>query len=150
MPTSVVKQVEDLLGQNAQSLLAYTAKGLPNKYDQIMFASVKQAADMGAIAVGATIYFGSPESDRQIQEVSRAFAAAHELGLVTVLWCYLRNPGFVDKANNKDYHTAADLTGQANHLGVTIQADIIKQKLPEINGGYPFTQHGQTGKRGCS
>jgi class I fructose-bisphosphate aldolase len=119
---------------------------LPNKYDQIMFASVKQAADMGAVAVGATIYFGSDESDRQIQEVSRAFAAAHELGLVTVLWCYLRNPGFVDKANNKDYHTAADLTGQANHLGVTIQADIIKQKLPELNGGYNFTKHGKTSK----
>src|SRR3954468_10602089 len=118
----------------------------PNKYDQIMFASVKQAADMGAVAVGATIYFGSDESDRQIQEVSRAFAAAHELGLVTVLWCYLRNPGFVDKANNKDYHTAADLTGQANHLGVTIQADIIKQKLPDNNGGYNFTKHGKTSK----
>ena len=111
-----------------------------------MFASVKQAADMGAIAVGATIYFGSDESDRQIQEVSRAFAAAHELGLVTVLWCYLRNPGFVDKANNKDYHTAADLTGQANHLGVTLQADIIKQKLPDLNGGYLFTKHGKTSK----
>ena len=118
----------------------------PNKYDQIMFASVKQAFDMGAVAVGATIYFGSAESDRQIQEVSRAFAAAHELGMVTVLWCYLRNPGFVDKANNKDYHTSADLTGQANHLGVTIQADIIKQKLPENNGGYLFTKHGKTSK----
>src|ERR1041384_3252766 len=101
-----------------------------------MFASVKQAFDMGAVAVGATIYFGSAESDRQIQEVSKAFAAAHELGMVTVLWCYLRNPGFIDKANNKDYHTSADLTGQANHLGVTIQADIIKQKLPENNGGF--------------
>ena len=109
---------------------------LPNKYDQIMFAQVKQAYDMGAISVGATVYFGSEESARQIQEVSRAFQAAHELGMVTVLWCYTRNPGFVDKANNKDYHTSADLTGQANHLGVTIQADIIKQKLPENNGGY--------------
>jgi len=120
---------------------------LPNKYDQIMFASVKQAYDMGAVAVGATIYFGSAESTRQIQEVSQVFQAAHELGMVTVLWCYLRNPGFVDKANNKDYHTAADLTGQANHLGVTIQADIIKQKLPELNGGYLFTKHGKTSKK---
>src|SRR5258705_2527418 len=118
----------------------------PNKYDQIMFASVKQAYDMGAVSVGATIYFGSPESDRQIQQVSRAFQAAHELGMVTVLWCYTRNPGFVDKANNKDYHTSADLSGQANHLGVTIQADIIKQKLPENNGGYLFTKHGKTSK----
>jgi class I fructose-bisphosphate aldolase len=120
---------------------------LPNKYDQIMFASVEQAYDMGAVSVGATVYFGSPESDRQIQEVSEAFAHAHELGMVTVLWCYLRNPGFVDKANNKDYHTAADLTGQANHLGVTIGADIIKQKLPELNGGYLFTKHGKTSKK---
>jgi len=118
----------------------------PNKYDQIMFARVKQAYDMGAVSVGATVYFGSAESDRQIIEVSQAFQAAHELGMVTVLWCYLRNPGFVDKANNKDYHTAADLTGQANHLGVTIQADIIKQKLPENNGGYLFTKHGKTSK----
>src|SRR5213082_209529 len=131
-----------LLKLNHNEFLSY-----PNKYDQIFFASVKQAYDMGAVAVGATIYFGSPESDRQIQEVSRAFAAAHELGMVTVLWCYLRNPGFVDKANNKDYHTSADLTGQANHLGVTIQSDIIKQKLPEINGGYLFTKHGKTDKR---
>src|SRR5215470_9815558 len=106
----------------------------PNKYDQIMFASVKQAYDLGAVAVGATIYFGSEESSRQIQEVSRAFAHAHELGLVTVLWCYLRNSGF--KTKEKDYHVAADLTGQANHLGVTIEADIIKQKLPLNNGGY--------------
>src|SRR5438552_3098314 len=119
---------------------------LPNKYDQIMFAQVRQAYDMGAISVGATVYFGSEESTRQIQEVSRAFQAAHELGMVTVLWCYTRNPGFVDKANNKDYHTSADLTGQANHLGVTIQADIIKQKLPENNGGYLFTKHGKTSK----
>jgi class I fructose-bisphosphate aldolase len=119
---------------------------LPNKYDQIMFARVKQAYDMGAVSVGATIYFGSPESDRQIIEVSQAFQAAHELGMVTVLWCYTRNPGFVDKANNKDYHTSADLTGQANHLGVTIEADIIKQKLPENNGGYLFTKHGKTSK----
>ena len=105
----------------------------PNKFDQIMFASVKQARDMGAAAVGATIYFGSPESGRQIVEVSQAFAAAHDMGLATVLWCYLRNPGF---KKEKDYHVSADLTGQANHLGVTIAADIIKQKLPENNGGY--------------
>ena len=106
----------------------------PNKFDQIMFARVEQAADMGAAAVGATIYFGSPESGRQIVEVSEAFQAAHEMGLCTVLWCYLRNPAF--KTKEKDYHVAADLTGQANHLGVTIEADIIKQKLPECNGGY--------------
>src|SRR5205809_3829803 len=108
---------------NHNQLLTY-----PNKFDQIMFGGVKQASDMGAVAVGATIYFGSDEADRQIQEVSRAFAHAHELGLVTVLWCYLRNNAF--KTPEKDFHTAADLTGQANHLGVTIQADIIKQKLP--------------------
>jgi class I fructose-bisphosphate aldolase len=106
----------------------------PNNYDQIMFADVKQAADMGAVAVGATIYFGSEESSRQIIEVSEAFQYAHELGLVTVLWCYLRNSDF--KVDGKDYHVSADLTGQANHLGVTIEADIIKQKLPENNGGY--------------
>jgi len=106
----------------------------PNKFDQIFFASVKQAADMGAVAVGATIYFGSPESSRQIQEVTRAFQEAHERGLATILWCYLRNPAF--KTREKDYHLSADLTGQANHLGVTLEADIIKQKLPENNGGY--------------
>lgn len=106
----------------------------PNKYDQIMFGSVKQCWDMGAAAVGATIYFGSAESTRQIQEVSEAFAYAHELGLATILWCYTRNSAF--KTPEKDYHTSADLTGQANHLGVTIQADIIKQKLPTNNGGY--------------
>lgn len=117
----------------------------PNQYDQIMFGSVKQAFEMGAIAVGATIYFGSAESTRQIQEVSRAFAMAHELGLVTVLWCYLRNPAF--KTAEKDFHVAADLTGQANHLGVTIQADIIKQKLPENNGGYNALKFGKTDKR---
>jgi class I fructose-bisphosphate aldolase len=105
----------------------------PNKFDQIFFARVKQAADMGAVAVGATIYFGSAESSRQIQEVGAAFQAAHELGLATVLWCYLRNSGF---KTDKDYHLSADLTGQANHLGVTLEADIIKQKLPENNGGY--------------
>ena len=106
----------------------------PNKYDQIMFMNVEQAFDMGAAAVGATIYFGSAESTRQIQEVSAAFHKAHELGMVTVLWCYIRNSAF--KTAEKDYHTAADLTGQANHLGVTIEADIIKQKLPTNNGGY--------------
>lgn len=113
---------------NHNELLTY-----PNPSDQIMFASVKQAWNLGAVAVGATIYFGSAESSRQIQEVSKAFAQAHELGMVTILWCYLRNDVF---KQDKDYHLAADLTGQANHLGVTIEADIIKQKLPETNGGY--------------
>jgi class I fructose-bisphosphate aldolase len=110
-----------------------------------MFAGVEQAFDMGAVAVGATIYFGSDESDRQIQEVSEAFFKAHELGMATVLWCYLRNSAF--KTADKDYHLAADLTGQANHLGVTIQADIIKQKLPETNGGYNALKFGKTDKR---
>jgi fructose-bisphosphate aldolase, class I len=113
---------------NHNELLTY-----PNKSDQIMFGTVKQCADMGAAAVGATIYFGSPESGRQIVEVSQAFALAHELGLATVLWCYLRNNAF---KQDKDYHMAADLTGQADHLGATIQADILKQKLPENNGGF--------------
>ncbi|MGF1479899.1 MAG: class I fructose-bisphosphate aldolase [Cyanophyceae cyanobacterium] len=113
---------------NHNELLTY-----PNKHDQIMFGSVEQAWNLGAVAVGATIYFGSPESDRQIQEVSRAFELAHELGMATILWCYLRNSAF---KQDQDYHVAADLTGQANHLGVTIQADIIKQKLPLCNGGY--------------
>ncbi|HEX2787868.1 MAG TPA: class I fructose-bisphosphate aldolase [Ignavibacteria bacterium] len=117
----------------------------PNKYDQIMFGNVKQAFDMGAVAVGATIYFGSDESTRQIQEVSDAFAYAHELGLVTILWCYLRNSAFNVKGD-KDYHLSADLTGQANHLGVTIEADIIKQKLPENNGGYNALKFGKTHK----
>ena len=107
---------------------------MPNKFDQILFGTVKEAADMGAAAVGATIYFGSPESGRQIVEVAQAFALAHEMGLATVLWCYLRNNAF--KTKKEDFHVAADLTGQANHLGVTIQADIIKQKLPENNGGF--------------
>jgi len=105
----------------------------PNKFDQILFGTVKEAWDMGAAAVGATIYFGSDQADRQIVEISRAFAEAHELGMATVLWCYLRNSAF---KKDKDYHLSADLTGQANHLGVTIQADIIKQKLAENNGGY--------------
>ena len=115
---------------------------LPNKFDQIMFGSVEDAWNMGATAVGATIYFGSAESTRQIQEVSMAFERAHELGMATILWCYTRNNGF--KVDGVDYHTAADLTGQANHLGVTIQADIIKQKLPTLNGGYNATKHGKT------
>ena len=106
----------------------------PNKFDQIMFASVKSSWELGAVAIGATIYFGSDESARQLQEVSEAFEYAHELGMATILWCYLRNPAF--KQADKDYHVSADLTGQANHLGVTIEADIIKQKLPENNGGY--------------
>ena len=116
----------------------------PNSYDQIRFASVKQAFDMGAVGVGATVYFGSDESKRQIVEVSEMFQQAHELGLFTVLWCYLRNPAF--KTKDVDYHLAADLTGQANHLGVTIEADIIKQKLPENNGGYNAITFGKTHK----
>ncbi|MBI3509046.1 MAG: class I fructose-bisphosphate aldolase [Bacteroidetes bacterium] len=114
----------------------------PNKFDQIMFGSVQEAWNLGAVAVGATIYFGSAESARQIVEVAQAFERAHELGMTTVLWCYLRNPGF--KKDGVDYHSAADLTGQANHLGVTIKADIIKQKLPSNNGGYTATGHGKT------
>ncbi|MBS1579189.1 MAG: class I fructose-bisphosphate aldolase [Bacteroidetes bacterium] len=106
----------------------------PNKFDQIMFASIKASQNLGAAAIGATIYFGSDESTRQIQEVAKAFEMAHELGMATILWCYLRNPSF--KKDGVDYHVSADLTGQANHLGVTIEADIIKQKLPENNGGY--------------
>jgi class I fructose-bisphosphate aldolase len=116
----------------------------PNSYDQIRFASVKQAADMGALGVGATVYFGSEESKRQIVEVSEMFQQAHEAGLFTVLWCYLRNSAF--KTKEADYHLAADLTGQANHLGVTIEADIIKQKLPETNGGYTALDFGKTHK----
>ena len=116
----------------------------PNKFDQIMFAGVEQALDMGAAAVGATIYFGSEESARQIIEVSEAFKYAHELGLATILWCYLRNPEF---KKDKDYHVSADLTGQANHLGVTIEADIIKQKLPENNGGFNAIKFGKTHKK---
>ena len=129
-----------LLKINHNEFLSY-----PNKYDQIFFASVEQAFEMGAVAVGATIYFGSAESDRQIIEVSRAFARAHELGMVTILWCYLRNSAFTTA--DKDYHLAADLTGQANHLGVTIEADIIKQKLPQTNGGFVALKFGKTDKR---
>jgi class I fructose-bisphosphate aldolase len=116
----------------------------PNSYDQIRFASVRQAWDMGASGVGATIYFGSEESKRQIQEVSAMFQEAHELGMFTVLWCYLRNSAF--KTKDTDYHLSADLTGQANHLGVTLGADIIKQKLPENNGGYTALSFGKTHK----
>ena len=107
---------------------------LPNKFDQVMYGTVEQAYDLGAAGVGATIYFGSEESTRQIVEVSEAFSLAHQLGMFTVLWCYLRNSGF--NKDGTDYHTAADLTGQANHVGVTIEADVIKQKLPEVNGGF--------------
>lgn len=124
---------------NHNELLTY-----PNKFDQIMFASVEQAYDMGATAVGATIYFGSEESSRQIVEVSQAFQYAHEMGMATVLWCYLRNSEF---KKDKDYHVSADLTGQANHLGVTIEADIIKQKLPENNGGFTALKFGKTHKK---
>jgi fructose-bisphosphate aldolase, class I len=118
---------------------------LPAMPDQVMFASVEQAFDMGCVAVGATIYFGAPESTRQLQEVSKAFRRAHELGMATILWCYTRNPAFVK--DGVDYHASADLTGQANHLGVTIQADIIKQKLPVNNGGYNAIKFGKTDKR---
>lgn len=122
---------------NHNEILSY-----PNKFDQIMYGSIQEAWNMGAAAVGATIYFGSDESARQIQEVSAAFEMAHELGMATILWCYLRNNGF--KKDGVDYHAAADLTGQANHLGVTIQADIIKQKLPTNNGGYNAISFGKT------
>ncbi|GAB4375349.1 MAG: class I fructose-bisphosphate aldolase [Acidobacteriota bacterium] len=126
-----------LLKLNHNELLSY-----PTSYDQVMFANIRQAFDMGAIAVGATIYWGSEESNRQLQEVSEAFHMAHDLGMVTVLWCYLRNPAF--KKDGVDYHAAADLTGQANHLGVTLEADIVKQKLPENNGGYTAIGFGKT------
>src|SRR5262245_6293502 len=116
----------------------------PNSFDQIRFANVKQAFEMGAMGVGATIYFGSEESKRQLQEITEMFQQAHELGMLTVLWCYLRNSAF--KTKEADYHLAADLTGQANHLGVTIEADIIKQKLPENNGGYNALSFGKTHK----
>lgn len=117
----------------------------PNKFDQIQFGTVEQAWEMGAVAVGATIYFGSPESTRQIQEIAVAFHEAHQLGMATILWCYLRNSSF--KQGDTDYHLSADLTGQANHLGVTIEADIIKQKLPENNGGYNALKFGKTDAR---
>ena len=126
---------------NHNELLTY-----PNSYNQIMFGSVKEAWDMGAAAVGATIYFGSEESRRQLVEVSEAFEYAHELGMATILWCYLRNSEF--KKDGVDYHAAADLTGQANHLGVTIKADIIKQKLPENNGGFYQVANNYMGRVG--
>src|SRR3954452_19460575 len=129
-----------ILKFNHNEFLSY-----PNSYDQIRFANVKQAFEMGAMAVGATIYFGSEESKRQLQEVTEMFHQAHELGMCTVLWCYMRNAAF--KTKDTDYHLAADLTGQANHLGVTIEADIIKQKLPETNGGYTAVNFGKTHKK---
>lgn len=129
-----------ILKINHNEFLSY-----PNKYDQLLFASVEQAFDMGAAGIGATIYFGSDESARQIQEISSAFQFAHELGMMTILWCYIRNSAFNVKGD-KDYHLSADLTGQANHLGVTIEADIIKQKLPENNGGYNALKFGKTSK----
>jgi class I fructose-bisphosphate aldolase len=129
-----------ILKINHNEFLSY-----PNKYDQLLFASVEQAYNLGAAAIGATIYFGSDESSRQIQEISAAFQYAHEFGMVTILWCYLRNSAFNVKGD-KDYHLSADLTGQANHLGVTIEADIIKQKLPENNGGYNALKFGKTSK----
>lgn len=126
-----------ILKINHNELLTY-----PEKYDQILFANVKQAFDMGAVAIGATIYFGSDESNRQIQEISEAFQYAHEIGLVTILWAYLRNSAF--KTGGIDYHTSADLTGQANHLSATIEADIVKQKQPTNNGGYRAVKFGKT------
>lgn len=129
MARKYAHKIPFILKINHNELLSY-----PNSYDQILFAHVKQAFDMGAVAVGATIYFGSPESHRQIQEISSAFQRAHELGMATILWCYLRNSAF--KVGDVDFHTSADLTGQGNHLGVTIEADIIKQKMPTLNGGY--------------
>jgi class I fructose-bisphosphate aldolase len=132
-----------ILKINHNEFLSY-----PNTYDQILFATVQQAFEMGATAVGATIYFGSEESKRQIQEISAAFHEAHQLGMATILWCYLRNSAFnKTKEGGPDYHVAADLTGQANHLGVTIEADIIKQKLPESNGGYEALKFGKTHKK---
>jgi class I fructose-bisphosphate aldolase len=130
-------QIPFIVKLNHNELLSY-----PNGYDQILFASVEQAYNMGAVGVGATIYFGSKESHRQIQDIRRAFAKAHELGMVTILWCYLRNSAF--KKDGVDYHTAADLTGQANHLGVTIEADIIKQKQATCNGGFTHIKFGKS------
>jgi class I fructose-bisphosphate aldolase len=128
-----------ILKLNHNELLSY-----PNRYDQVLFAQVEQAFELGALGVGATIYYGSEESRRQIVEISEAFARAHELGMFTVLWCYLRNSAF---KSDKDYHASADLTGQANHLGVTIEADIVKQKQPENNGGYLALEFGKTSKK---
>lgn len=128
-----------ILKLNHNEMLTY-----PNQFDQVMYASVKDAFNLGAVGVGATIYFGSDLGMRQLQEVTEAFSLAHELGMFTVLWCYLRNPEF---KKDKDYHVSADLTGQANHLGVTIEADIVKQKLPENNGGYNALKFGKTHKK---
>lgn len=137
MARKYAHRIPFILKLNHNELLTY-----PNKFDQIPFANVDQAFDMGAVAVGATVYFGSDESTRQIQEISEAFAYAHELGLVTILWAYTRNPAF--KTKEKDYHVSADLTGQANHLSATIQADIVKQKLPENSGGYKALNAGSS------
>jgi class I fructose-bisphosphate aldolase len=132
-----------ILKINHNEFLSY-----PNSYDQILFANVQQAYELGAAAVGATIYFGSDESKRQIQEIAAAFHEAHQMGMATILWCYLRNSAFnKTKEGGPDYHVSADLTGQANHLGVTIEADIIKQKLPECNGGYEALKFGKTHKK---
>ena len=129
-----------ILKINHNELMTY-----PNKFDQILFASVEQAYNMGCVGVGATVYFGSEESSRQIQEISQVFEAAHQFGMATILWCYIRNTAF--KLDSKDYHTSTDLTGQANHLGATIQADIVKQKLPELNGGFEaLNKNGSYGK----
>jgi class I fructose-bisphosphate aldolase len=140
MARKYAHKIPFLLKFNHNEFLSY-----PNSFDQIRFASIRQAFDMGAMGVGATIYFGSEESKRQIQEVTGMFHEAHGLGMFTVLWCYLRNPAF--KTKDMDYHVAADLTGQANHLGVTIEADIIKQKLPENNGGFTALNFAKTHKK---
>lgn len=135
MARKYAHKIPFILKFNHNELLSY-----PNSFDQIIFASIKQAKDLGAVAVGATIYFGSADSNRQIQEVSKAFETAHQMGMATILWCYLRNNHF--KIGDNDYHASADLTGQANHLGATIEADIIKQKQPTINGGYVALNQG--------
>lgn len=140
MARKYAHKIPFILKFNHNEILSY-----PNTYDQTLYASVKQAYDMGAVAVGATVYFGSAESRRQIWEVSQMFQEAHEMGMATILWCYTRNNAF--KTKEKDYHVSADLTGQANHLGVTIEADIIKQKLPENNGGYLALNFGKTHKK---
>ncbi len=137
---SYAHKIPFILKINHNELLTY-----PTMHDQTLFARVGQAFEMGAAAIGATIYFGSPDSRRQIQEISEAFQQAHEFGMATILWCYLRNPAFNTK--DKDYHVAADLTGQANHLGATIKADIVKQKMPENNGGFTAIKFGKTDPR---
>ena len=139
MSRKYAHKIPFLVKINHNELLTY-----PNTYDQVMFGTIKEAWNMGAVAVGATIYFGSEESRRQLVEVAEAFEYAHELGMATVLWCYLRNNSF--QKEDMDYHAAADLTGQANHLGVTIKADIIKQKLPANNGGFPAVDYGKYSK----